>query len=191
MKENNKMLMIVDPQIDFISGSLPVLGADVAMDALACYIKDCGDAYSHIVVTADRHPMDHCSFKSQGGEWAPHCIHDSVGAAVYPAVMDALCEFKGKITFLHKGESRCKEEYSIFKNEIASGEIAGIVDAEGIDSIDICGIAGDVCVSDSLLDGMDLLGRGKFNVLTRFSPSLDDGKRLNEIISKFGISCDR
>ena len=34
-----KMLIVVDPQIDFISGSLPVPGAAQAMDELATYIK--------------------------------------------------------------------------------------------------------------------------------------------------------
>ena len=33
-----KLLMIVDPQIDFISGSLKVEGAKEKMDALADYI---------------------------------------------------------------------------------------------------------------------------------------------------------
>ena len=34
-----KLLLIVDPQIDFITGTLPVGGAAEAMDALAKYVK--------------------------------------------------------------------------------------------------------------------------------------------------------
>ena len=34
-----KALMIVDPQIDFISGSMPVFGAINAMNALTSYIR--------------------------------------------------------------------------------------------------------------------------------------------------------
>ena len=34
----NRLLLIVDPQIDFISGSLAVNGAAKAMDALADYL---------------------------------------------------------------------------------------------------------------------------------------------------------
>ena len=41
-----KMLLVVDPQIDFISGSLPVKGAAEAMDALAAYVKAHGDEYA-------------------------------------------------------------------------------------------------------------------------------------------------
>ena len=36
----NKLLLIVDPQVDFITGSLPVEGAAKAMDALATYVKE-------------------------------------------------------------------------------------------------------------------------------------------------------
>ena len=35
MMETNSMLLVVDPQLDFISGSLPVPGAAEAMDRLA------------------------------------------------------------------------------------------------------------------------------------------------------------
>ena len=35
----NKMLLIVDPQVDFISGTLPVVGGAEAMDGLAEYVK--------------------------------------------------------------------------------------------------------------------------------------------------------
>lgn len=35
-----KLLLIVDPQIDFITGTLPVAGAAEAMDALAKYVKE-------------------------------------------------------------------------------------------------------------------------------------------------------
>jgi len=191
MKGYNKLLMIVDPQMDFICGSLILPGADTAMDSLARYINENRDEYSHIVVTADRHPFDHLSFKHHGGERPAHCIHDSIGAAVWQPVMDALSRFYGKITFLHKGERQDREEYSIFKNENALAEISGIITAGDIGQIDICGIAGDVCVADTILDGIEIFGAAKFNVLRRFCPSLDGGKRLNEIISKFEISCDR
>ena len=51
-----KMLLVVDPQIDFINGSLPVAGAAEAMDALAEYVKTSGDEYVVRIVTSDWHP---------------------------------------------------------------------------------------------------------------------------------------
>lgn len=183
--------MIVDPQVDFICGTLPVSGAVTTMDSLAQYIDESRNEYSHIIVTADRHPFDHLSFERYGGVWPAHCVHDSIGAAVWQPVMDVLSRFDGKRIFLHKGERHDREEYSIFKNENALAEIAEIITEDDIGQIDICGIAGDVCVADTILDGIEIFGAAKFNVLLRFCPSIDGGKRLNEIISKFEISCDR
>ena len=37
-----KLLLIVDPQIDFITGTLPVPNAQEKMSALADFIKECG-----------------------------------------------------------------------------------------------------------------------------------------------------
>ena len=57
-----KLLLIVDPQIDFITGTLPVAGAAEAMDALAKYVKEQGNEYTVKIVTADWHPYHHSSF---------------------------------------------------------------------------------------------------------------------------------
>lgn len=187
----NKMLIIVDPQVDFVSGALPVPGAESAMDALALHVASHGDEYSRIIVTADRHPMQHCSFDSCGGQWPRHCVADSVGAAVWPRLMDALYAFAGSVTFLHKGERADTEEYSIFANAEARRRIVEMIETEGIDRVDICGLAGDVCVAATLTDGMHSFGTGLFKVLTAFSPSIDGGATLDNIISKYGLLCDR
>ncbi len=173
-----RMLLIVDPQIDFIEGTLPVPGAAEAMDALARYIEANDGRYACKVVTADRHPWDHFSFKEQGGPWPMHCVHDTQGAAIWPALMRPLYTTAGDVIMLYKGERPDKEEYSIFSNPEAAERIRAIVEKEGIERIDLCGLAGDVCVHDTLRDGRALLGADMFEVLLPYSPSLDGGKRL-------------
>ena len=84
------MLIVVDPQIDFISGSLPVPGAAEAMNQLADYVKANGDDYALMVVTNDWHPYDHCSFAPNGGPWPVHCVQNSEGAATYWPLLEAL-----------------------------------------------------------------------------------------------------
>ena len=187
----NKLLLIIDPQIDFITGSLPVPGAVDAMNSLAEYIRRNKQDYSTIIVTADRHPMRHCSFKSEGGEWPVHCVADSVGAAVWPAVMHSLRTVPDKVDVLHKGEYPYKEEYSILKNEKAAKRINAVVETENIGQIDICGLAGDVCVADTIRDWMASGNNAKLNVLRDFSPSIDGGKALDALISEYGLSCTR
>lgn len=179
---NNKLLLIIDPQVDFIKGSLPVPGAEKGMNALAEYIGRHDAEYSAVIVTADRHPMRHCSFKSEGGEWPRHCVADSVGAAIWPAVMDSLLGVADKVTVLHKGEDPSCEEYSIFKNSAAAARILQILEADLIGQIDICGLAGDVCVADTIRDALTLKLPQKINVLTDFTPSIDGGATLASLI---------
>lgn len=169
--------------MDFITGSLPVPGAEKAMNALAEYIRSHNVEYSHIIVTADRHPMHHCSFKSEGGEWPRHCIADSVGAAIWPAVMDGLLDTPDKVIVLHKGEDALREEYSIFKNIAAAERILSILESDNIGQIDICGLAGDVCVADTIRDGIAMKLSQKINVLIDFTPSIDGGNTLDSLIS--------
>lgn len=175
-----KMLLLVDPQNDFISGSLPVPGAAAAMDNLAAWLKENGDQYAIKVVTCDWHPYAHCSFSDAGGQWPRHCVRHSEGAAIWPTLMAPLHEKGGQPVILPKGQEASKEEYSIFANAEAAERISGICRAEGIGQIDICGIAGDICVLSTLRDGIGALQGVRFNVLRQFSPSLDGGKALRE-----------
>ncbi|MCI9608558.1 MAG: isochorismatase family protein [Muribaculaceae bacterium] len=169
----NRMLLIIDPQNDFINGSLPINGAEEAMNNLAGYISRNSGKYALKIVTADRHPFYHCSFTDCGGEWPRHCVHDTVGAAIWQPLFRPLYETSGAVRFLYKGESADRDEYSIFKNPEAARIIRGLVENEKIEQIDICGLAGDVCVRQSLLDGIELFGPDKFNLLTPYSPTIN------------------
>lgn len=51
----------------------------------------------------------------------------------------------------------------------------------------MCGIAGDICVADTIRDGLRILGDVRLNLLVRFSPSLDGGKTLDKLISDLGL----
>lgn len=187
----NKLLLIIDPQIDFITGTLKVPGAESAMDALAGYIDRRKDEYTYIIVTADRHPINHCSFQSNGGEWPRHCVADSMGAAIWPPIMEVLMTMPGKVEILHKGEDPRSEEYSIFKNEAASERLLNIIVSNDIRQIDICGLAGDFCVAETIVDAIaNGLGR-EINVLYNFTPSIDGGNTLNALIKNNDLSCVR
>lgn len=186
----NKILLIVDPQIDFITGSLPVPGAVDAMDGLAKYITDSGGIYSHIIITADRHPIGHCSFLPCGGPWPRHCVADSQGAAIWPPLMETLYDCPCPVSVLHKGENPGVEEYSIFKNPENAAIICHLIKSSHIGNIDICGLAGDICVAETLRDGLKLIDTAKFNILTRFSPSIDRGETLQALINENDLSSD-
>ncbi|MDE6649336.1 MAG: isochorismatase family protein [Muribaculaceae bacterium] len=178
----NRMLLIVDPQIDFINGNLPVPGAEKAMDGLADYVREHGNNYCLICVTCDRHPLCHSSFKDFGGIWQSHCIESSVGAAVWQNLMENLRLFSSKIRFLYKGESAEKDEYSIFQNIKGAADINRFIEEYNISEIDICGIAGDVCVANTLQDALILYPAIKFHILNEYIASLDGGKKISTFI---------
>ena len=123
-------------------------------------------------------------FKENGGEWPKHCVHDSVGSAIYQALLDALYSTKGEVEVLRKGINKDTEEYSIFKNTKSSSRIDELIKKYDIKQIDICGIAGDVCVLNTLKDGVVLYGKDMFNVLEEYSPSLDGGKALKQAVAQ-------
>lgn len=188
---SDRMLLIIDPQIDFISGSLPVPGAVEAMARLAEYIQANSGKYKVKIVTADYHPADHTSFVGNGGQWPAHCVAGTPGAAIDPAVYNALQATPGETYIFFKGLSRECEQYSIFDNSEAADDITRIVADNHIRQIDICGLAGDVCVLASLRDAMRILPAVSFRVRTAFAPSIDGGKKLSDFTTEHSIPCDR
>ena len=188
-----KILLIVDPQNDFITGTLAVKGAKEKMMKLADYIIS--DAqYDYICVTLDSHPEDHCSFKENGGIWPKHCIVDTNGWNIPEYLEDAM-QFVGagkKIYFgyYHKGTEPDQEEYSIFDSEdgnTLSEQIADLIKEYDV-YIDICGIAGDYCVLETLKGLRRIIGDQYIQVLTQYTASIDGGEKLMNYIKDNNIN---
>ena len=167
----NKILLIIDPQHDFLEGgNLAVEGATAIMDNLAKFIRENGPAYSKIFVTADWHPNTHCSFKDNGGIWPNHCVQFTHGAAIYQPIIDSLNEIKADYTILTKGVNEDHEEYSIFKNDRSCTKIVNASTALNITDVDAVGIAYDYCVADSVKDGLRALPNVNFHVIKDLCP---------------------
>ena len=181
MKEK-KMLLIVDPQNDFINGTLPVPRAAEAMNQLAEYVTLHDGEYALKVVTSDWHPYTHCSYSGNGGQWPVHCVAHTVGAAIWPPLIEPLYTTAGEVEILRKGTCVERDEYSVFSNDESAKRFSELMDAYNITHVDICGLAGDICVLNTLMDGVALYGKGVFHVLTSFSPSLDGGVALGEYL---------
>lgn len=172
------ILIIVDPQNDFITGTLPVAEADQAMNRLAKSLQDIDVA--HIFVTMDCHPIKHMSFEAQGGPWPPHCMKYSEGAAIWAPLFEALLQHSAEIHFIEKGTQVDKEEYSAFEQSYPE-------EMKEAEKVYLCGIAGNVCVLNSLRDLSEHGFCEKLVVIQDASPSLDDGSALMEMIQKTGV----
>lgn len=185
-----KVLLIVDPQNDFITGTLAVEGAKKKMMGLAEYIKDCGDSYDYICVTMDSHPENHCSFKENGGIWPKHCVTYTNGWQMPEYLQSALTETnKAIVSSYLKGTEADHEEYSVFDNDDEGWDLRVLLEELDIQDglrVDVCGIAGDYCVLETLKGLYKLFDN--IWVLQQYTASIDNGKKLNEYLDKHFIN---
>ncbi len=190
------LLIIVDPQYDFIEGGkLPVEGGTKALDNVANLIKK-GDI-GQVIITKDWHPADHVSFKHFGGDFPEHCVQDSFGAKVYQPIIDAIKEANVEILeTITKGMDR--EEFSAIepfpvkrRNSFIFDLTDGSTLSLGDDNVILCGLAGDICVLNTLkaLDYEDT----PYNLFVYLegTASLDGGSELDEYMVKNNIKVFR
>ena len=177
------ILLIVDPQNDFITGSLAVEGAKEKMMKLA---ESDLDKYDYVCVTMDTHPTDHCSFKENGGIWPAHCVYDTNGWDMPEYLNEALKE-ANFVSCYHKGTEVDKEEYSIFDNErdgfMLRTQIKELARQEDV-YVAVCGIAGDYCVLETIKGLRKFIGDEYITVLTDYIASIDGGEKLMNYIKE-------
>ena len=192
-----KILLIVDPQNDFITGTLPVSGAKERMMKLAEYIQKKGIEYNIVNVTLDSHPDNHSSFKENGGIWPKHCVMHTNGWGVPEYLDDALKELNQVsqnviINIFTKGTLAEKEEYSIFDNEkdgvTLKNDIKRLIQSGEV-YIDVCGIAGDYCVLETIKGLMDVIGNQYITILEPYVASIDGGEKLRAFAIENNINC--
>lgn len=170
-----KLFFLIDPENDFIHGTLPVPLADEAMDNCAIYIDRTNGIYDAKVVSIDFHPSNHCSFEENGGQWKAHCLAHTNGAAIWKALERPLLTTHGETFFLTKGTNPHEEEYSLFKNIESAFKFKEIVEHFSITEIDICGIVREICVLDTLKDLHEIYPNMKVNVILQYTPTMDSG----------------
>lgn len=172
-------LVVIDPQVDFVSGSLAVSSAHEAMNYLAQWGLEHIEKIESVVFTSDQHPFDHCSFTSQGGVWPSHCVRYTEGAAITPELLPLVHEvYRRHIPFcmVEKATTPERDSYSAFSETVPSA----IRQAQ---RIVLAGIAGDYCVLESL---KDLIRHGYAERITLLSAGIahiDDGSTLRDFVA--------
>ena len=195
IKLPNRLLIIVDPQIDFTKGSLATAKGPEAMDYLAKKLQEgAWKNYGWIIVTQDAHPKNHCSFVEQGGVFPPHCVQGTEGMDVHPflqAVLDNLLNnnFYGlNIHYMQKGDLADKEEFSIFQNEHSGEKLRSTIEYEQFEGIDVCGIATDYCVYETVKDLIAFYPAKQVRVVTNCLAAVDENDtKLADLMKEKGI----
>lgn len=189
VKQVKRLLIIVDPQVDFTTGSLAVAGGPEAMDRLTQALNNgLAENYERIFVSQDFHPANHCSFVEQGGTFPAHCVQETEGVKNYPALQDALNNVTGiEVEYLLKGNTAEVEEFSILKNEKSGNHIKEMIKAEEYAGIDICGIASDYCVYETLKDLLEFYPAEKIRVATNCVAAVADNELLPNFMAEKGV----
>ena len=138
-------LIIVDFQNDFTppSGALAVPGGDEIAPRLNELARS-GD-FDLVVATRDWHPSDHGSFAEQGGPWPVHCVADTPGAQLHPALDTSAID-----VIVDKGTDPATEGYSGFEGT----GLETLLRERGIDRVTVVGLATDYCVRATALDAL-------------------------------------
>ena len=156
-------LLIVDVQNDFCpGGALAVPDGDGVVPV----INRIARAFPVVVATQDWHPEGHISFASrhEGKKpfevleireaeqmlWPDHCVAGTAGAEFHPDLETRAVRF-----VLRKGTDREVDSYSAFvdNDRQTTTGLASLLRELGVERIFVGGLATDVCVRATALDG--------------------------------------
>lgn len=159
-----RSLIIVDIQNDFVTGgSLEVPGGEQIIPL----VNEISGKFDLVVATQDWHPQGHKSFASNhegkkpfdtiqlGGItqvlWPDHCVQGSPGAALHASLNLNRAE-----AIFRKGMDPEIDSYSAFydNGHKKFTGLAGYLKSRGVQSVYICGLAGDYCVFYSARDAL-------------------------------------
>ena len=151
-------LVVVDVQNDFAdpSGSLSVAGAEAVIPIVNAALWDAADGGAVIVATQDWHPESTPHFAKDGGVWPVHCVADSWGADLHPAL-----SLPSDAPRVKKGANG-EDGYSGFtmRDPVSGDETATELDSllreRGVERVVVCGLATDYCVKATALDAVRL-----------------------------------
>ncbi|MCC6545507.1 MAG: isochorismatase family protein [Nitrospirae bacterium] len=173
-------LIIVDVQNDFLpGGSLAVPHGDAVVPVLNRYITAFTARALPVYVTRDWHPVNHCSFKAQGGPWPPHCIAETSGA-----------QFAGNLKYptgtivISKATAPDKDAYSGFDGTDLDARLC----EQTIKRLFVGGLATDYCVLNTVRDARRL-GYEVYllaDAIRAVNVKPDDGRQAEEEMDRLG-----
>ena len=121
-----KYLVVVDMQVDFITGSL---GSDLATAIVPNVIEKVKNFDGTVIFTRDTHFDDYMNTQEGKKLPVPHCIKDSEGWQICDGLKPYAKILVDKLTF----------------GSIELPRLIGSFD-EPIESIELCGLCTDICV---------------------------------------------
>ena len=149
-------LIVTDVQNDFADpeGSLYVKDGEAIIPFVNVAIERAAAAGALVVRTQDWHPPSTPHFAKDGGVWPVHCVRDTWGADLHPALVGV----DGPV--IRKGGGG-EDGYSAFstRDPLSGSRAAGtgleeMLRARGIERVVVVGLATDYCVKETAIDAV-------------------------------------
>lgn len=149
-------LVVVDVQVDFAdpSGSLYVPGGEDVVPVVNEHVAAARAAGSPVVYTQDWHPPRTPHFATDGGVWPVHCVRETPGAELHPDL-----DVAGPVVRKGTGGEDGYSGFSVrdpVSGETSATRLGSILAEQDVRRIVVVGLAGDVCVKETVLDGRRL-----------------------------------
>ena len=138
------MLIVVDMQRDFISGSLGSAEARAIVPAVAARIRRAAEEGTQVVFTLDTHDTDYMETREGRFLPVPHCIQGSEGWALEPEIAKE-CK-RGMISF----EKPTFGSTALMHHVAAAAGATGCVRGTGL-RVELSGVCTDICVVSNAL----------------------------------------
>lgn len=148
---DREALLVVDVQRDFCpGGALPVPGGHLILPAINAHLAEARDLALTVYASRDWHPAITTHFEAYGGEWPPHCVQGSSGAAFHPDLL-----LPADAIVISKGDDPSRPGYSAFEGHTPEGQpLLNSLRDRHIVRLYVCGLAAEYCVKQTTMDGL-------------------------------------
>ena len=151
-----KILVIIDAQVDFITGALGNDDIKAAYERLENYVAST-DEYENVYLTRDTHNKDYAKTLEGQKLPVPHCEYASAGWQVMPRLVEAV-----------RMNPYIKSHLFIDKPTFGSLNLPKVIDDQHFENnieIDVVGFCSDICVVSNCLLLRAHFPNTKINVL--------------------------
>jgi len=149
-------LLVVDVQNDFAdpAGSLFVRGGEEVVSRISDEVQRASAAGAFVIYTQDWHPPSTPHFAKDGGIWPVHCVAETWGAELHPALVVA-----GPSVRKGSNGEDCYSGFTMRDPETGEDRptaLEALLQQCGVMQVVVSGLATDYCVRGTVLDAVRL-----------------------------------
>ena len=157
-----KCLIVVDYQIDFVSGALGFKKAMELDDKIAEKINIYHKNNDEVIFTFDTHKDDYLTTQEGINLPVEHCIENTHGHTLY-----------GKTATMQRPEDKC-----FYKPSFGSAELFEYLKNRNYETIELCGVVSNICVISNAVIAKTAQPETEITVDSKCIASNDD--KLND-----------